>query len=136
MWLIKYDWDDILPEDYSNFLAEYYLKLIVINEIRIPRWIGWNSSDTCIEIHRFADALIKAYAFVKYLRIIRGKEVIFTLRSAKTRVAPTKTVSVPRLELCAAELLTESSKKFLGFMPIAKSTIHLWSDSKDVLFWL
>ncbi|GFR18242.1 hypothetical protein TNCT_7191 [Trichonephila clavata] len=51
----------------------------------------------------FCDASTKAYAAVIYLK---SKQEIH-LVSAKTRVAPIKQLTIPRLELCGALLLAE-----------------------------
>ncbi|GFR12555.1 uncharacterized protein TNCT_263951 [Trichonephila clavata] len=54
-------------------------------------------------LHGFCDASTKAYAAVVYLK---SKQEIH-LVSAKTRVAPIKQLTTPRLELCGALLLAE-----------------------------
>ncbi|GFW99952.1 integrase catalytic domain-containing protein [Trichonephila clavipes] len=56
-----------------------------------------------IILHGFCDASTKAYAAVVYLK---SKQEIH-LVSAKTRVAPIKQLTIPRLELCGALLLAE-----------------------------
>ena len=47
-----------------------------------------------------------------------------------------KQVSIPRLELCGAELLARLIKKVLAILYIPMDSVHLWTDSRLVLTWL
>ena len=50
----------------------------------------------------------RTYAAVVYVRIDEGNGLSrVSLLTAKTKVAPVKTVSIPNLELCGAVLLTK-----------------------------
>ena len=83
-----------------------------LNNIAIPRYIGntYNNHVTPIELHTFGDASESAYAAVTYLKSIDDDGNAFiTLMYSKTRVAPVKIVSIPRLELLAAVLAAKSS---------------------------
>ena len=53
-------------------------------------------------LHSFADASLKAYGAVVFLT--QGNEVSFII--AKSRVAPLKQLTLPRLELMAALVAT------------------------------
>ena len=81
--------------------------LPLLESARIPRWCGVDAATSHCELHGFADASSRAYAAVVYARIVRREAgpARVTLLVAKTRVAPVRTVSIPRLELCAAALL-------------------------------
>jgi hypothetical protein len=60
-----------------------------------------------IEVHGFADASSRAYAAIVYLRVILSESNFqVSLICAKTKVAPVKTISIPRLELNAVVLLS------------------------------
>ncbi|XP_046745774.1 uncharacterized protein LOC124411010 [Diprion similis] len=109
--------------------------LPAISNFRIPRWLGLNSSQQTVELHGFGDASQLAYAAVVYLRIIRDGQSSVTLVSSKTKVAPVKQVSLPRLELCAANLVTRLAKTILAMLKL-DCPAHLWSDSTITLAWI
>ena len=136
LWLLKCDWDDNLPDGYVRTFSEFYEKLKALEAIRIPRWIHLSSTGCTVELHGFADASEKAFAAVVYLRVIKEGKSQVTLQCAKTSVAPIKSVSLPRLELCAAHLLTKLVKHFLEKMKFENLAVHLWSDSNNTLAWI
>ncbi|KAL7724972.1 hypothetical protein ACLKA6_009761 [Drosophila palustris] len=57
------------------------------------------------------------------------------LLCSKARVAPLKTLTVPKLELCAAHLLALLIQDIVK-MRLFDCRIHCWSDSSVVLSWL
>lgn len=68
---------------------------------------------------------------------MRSDGYIFTnLVTSKTRVAPVKQVSLPRLELCAAHLLVRLMVTLTNSMHLQDCEIFAWSDSTVVLAWL
>ncbi len=61
-----------------------------------------------IQLHGFSDVSESAYAGVVYLRIVDSfGRVHTTLVISKTKVLPIKRLSIPRLELCGAEILVD-----------------------------
>ena len=96
--------DDIQLRYNSRKRLELRKNLTTINTISIPRFLG-TTNDSKVEIHGFCDASQSAYAAVVFLKIMNEDKVLVQLASAKTRVAPIKQQSLPRLELFAAVLL-------------------------------
>ena len=107
-----------------------------INRIRIPRWINFSPSAK-IEFHGFSDASEKAYSVVLYARVtpIDGLNTV-TLLFAKTRVAPIKVISLPKLELCGAVLLANMTHNLLKQLKLPLHQTYFWTDSSIVLAWL
>ncbi|XP_058828497.1 uncharacterized protein LOC131688312 [Topomyia yanbarensis] len=79
----------------------------------------------------------EAYAAVAYLRTINTEgEPECTLVSAKTKVAPLKPMSIPRLELQAAVLGVRLKRCIIEGHTIPISRCVFWSDSSTVLAWI
>ncbi|XP_058977874.1 uncharacterized protein LOC131802204 [Musca domestica] len=59
-------------------------------------------TDTEVQLHTFVDASKDGYAAVCYFRLKKNDTIVCSIVGSKTRVAPIKITSVPRLELMAA----------------------------------
>ena len=135
LWTLTKEWEQKLPDEQTEYWKSCYNALSKIAEIRIPRWIGVQPAARAYKLHGFADASKLAYAGVVYLRII-GEDAQVFLLGFKTKVAPIKTLSIPRLELCAAQLVMKYTKGFVEDLKLTPLSVHLWTDSKDLLYWL
>ena len=83
-------------------------------------------------IHCFADASQKAYGAVIFLT--DNNRVSYVL--AKTRLAPLKHLTLPRLELMIALIATRLTHFVMMHLPLQDSPIFIWSDSQFVLHWV
>ncbi|XP_039967839.1 uncharacterized protein LOC120779562 [Bactrocera tryoni] len=135
IWLDKTDWDESLKpltlHRWNSFVKDYEN----INKIEIPRWTHFDPTAT-IEFHGFSDASEKAYAATLFIRVSVGHKIWTTLLVSKTRVAPIKTVSLPRLELCGAVLLANLVNSTLSQLHLTQYKNYFWTDSTIVLAWL
>ncbi|UYV79842.1 hypothetical protein LAZ67_18000896, partial [Cordylochernes scorpioides] len=89
------------------------------------------------EMHGFCDSSELAYSAVCYLRITYENNQIETiLLTAKTKVAPIKKITIPRLELCAALMLAQLQSQTTQALPFNIDEQFYWTDSKIVLAWI
>ncbi|XP_043466289.1 uncharacterized protein LOC122501089 [Leptopilina heterotoma] len=136
LWRNQLDWDDHLPATLTQRWLAFIDHLPLLSMIRCPRWIG-TQPDDLIELHGFGDASAIAYAAVVFLRIRKSNGTFLSrIVASKTRVAPVKTISIPRLELCAAVLVIELLTRVITELRLSDSSIYAWSDSQIVLHWL
>ncbi|XP_043271180.1 uncharacterized protein [Venturia canescens] len=90
-----------------------------------------------MELHGFADASQRAYSAVVYLRVLKSPtDTSVSLIAAKSRVAPLKTVAIPRLELNGIVLLVRLLEYVREALKIEKIPVHGWTDSTVALSWL
>ncbi|GFY61079.1 integrase catalytic domain-containing protein [Trichonephila inaurata madagascariensis] len=83
-----------------------------------------------------ADASAQAYGACLYLKSENANETQIRLLCSKTRVTPLKTLSIPRLELLAATLLSKLATKVVKIIDLKFDEVHLFSDSKVILDWI
>ncbi|XP_062704114.1 uncharacterized protein LOC134286510 [Aedes albopictus] len=87
-------------------------------------------------MHVFVDASESAMSAVVFLRLVEGDQVECSLIAGKTRVAPLKYTSIPRLELQAAVLGCRLAKSVTENLTMNISTCTYWTASQNVLCWL
>ncbi|GFT46727.1 uncharacterized protein TNCV_1316841 [Trichonephila clavipes] len=95
--------------------------------------ISWDAKLPEDIIKRFDTS---AYTTCVFLKAEKEGKVTCQLIQARSRVAPLKELSIPRLELLACNIgaiLADSVKKDLKLENIE---LFFWSDSMDVLYWI
>ncbi|XP_076847529.1 uncharacterized protein LOC143493189 [Brachyhypopomus gauderio] len=141
LWEKRRDWDDPqLPEELLQRWHAWEAELAQLHKITLPRCYTSPSLDqpnSRRDIHVFCDASEQAYGSVAYLRTESpGGEVEVAFLAARSRVAPKKQQSVPRLELCAALTGAQLYKVISTELTLPIRNCILWSDSATVLTWL
>ncbi|XP_035218433.1 uncharacterized protein LOC118191709 [Stegodyphus dumicola] len=135
LWLTKGDWDSPIPQSLAEDLFKFQKSFNAVEHFTVPRGVTLISSDT-FELHGFCDASTLAYAAAIYCKQIHGNEIKVSLLVSKTKVAPIKQVSVPKLELCSAHLLSKLYRAVMNTLKKYKFDVYAWTDSKVVLSWL
>lgn len=138
LWIIQVDWDDTdLPADVQYEWLTICKEMNDLTKLSIPRFIGSGGKAATALLIGFADASKRAYAAAVYLYIqYETGEVKSNLVRAKSKVAPIKTLSIPRLELSAAvelaKLMDTVKTTWLGQIDLCRC----YTDSQIVLAWL
>ena len=89
-----------------------------------------------LTLHGFCDASERSYAAVIYARyVIKGK-VETSLILAKSRLTPMKAVTMPRLELQSAVLLSKAMTYVRQIIKVESKDCYLYGDSEIVQAWL
>ncbi|XP_012152147.1 uncharacterized protein LOC105664034 [Megachile rotundata] len=136
IWTIKVGWDESLPMDIHTEWHQFYQQLSLLNNVVFHRKVLANASSR-IELHGFCDANEKAYGACLYIRSMdESGEICTELLLAKSKVAPLKTQTLPRLELCGALLLTALIITARRALQVEIDRTVLWTDSTIVLHWL
>ena len=135
--MLSSDWDEPLPVQSEEAWREFLKALPALRQIQIPRYMGLTTTSQSVEVHGFSDASERAYAAVVYLQVQEATDnVQVHLISAKTKVAPLKQLSLPRLELSGAHLLTRLVAHLLSTLALRIDGVHLWTDALVALGWI
>lgn len=84
----------------------------------------------------FCDASETAYGAVAYLRAVNKDNINVSFVLSKSRLAPIKTTTIPRLELQAAVVAVSLKNAILADLDLELDKIYFWSDSMIVLHYL
>lgn len=135
LWRRKLEWDQQIPnDDFVNWKA-WFKSLDTLSEVSIPRWYGTTSQDD-VQMHVFMDASEEAYSAVIYFRVKNQQNLHCALVASKARVAPIRSLTVPRLELLAALTGVRLANSIKNSISIQVSRIVYWCDSLTVLGWI
>ncbi|XP_055623063.1 uncharacterized protein LOC129766521 [Toxorhynchites rutilus septentrionalis] len=131
-------WDEKIPQRLVPRWKQWIFKLKTAVKLEIPRCYSTKlSNPSKIELHVFMDASEDAFAAAAaYIRVECNQEVDISLITAKTRVAPTKGMTIPRLELQAAVLGTRLANTVKMETRLKFDKQVMWSDSTTVLAWI
>nr|XP_041631503.1 uncharacterized protein LOC121502341 [Drosophila kikkawai] len=137
IWRQKIQWDEPLPEEIGRAFAAWRRQMDAVGQFRCPRHYFGHGAVRTIELHVFVDASQSAFAAVAYWRVMyEDGKVLASFVCAKTKCAPMRTMSIPRLELQAAVLGTRLINTIKEEHSVDISETVLWTDSKTVLRWI
>jgi len=137
LWTSGVSWDDPIPADIETSWSRYQSELHLIEHILIPRRITCDNMIS-MQLHAFSDSSEKGYAVAIYLQVETTTEIHCQLITGKSKVAPLKKTTIPRLELCGAVLAASLPKlvttTFNERLKINET--YAWTDSTTALAWI
>ncbi|XP_070510416.1 uncharacterized protein [Cardiocondyla obscurior] len=136
IWRHGLHWDESVPQIIYSKWLEFSTQLKIMKQITFDRKIFLNDYND-VQLHGFCDASSVGYGACLYMRTPGiNDRVNSELICAKSRVAPLKPITIPRLKLCGALLLTRLYQEITDITRIKSNRIIFWCDSTIVLQWL
>ncbi|GFV33952.1 integrase catalytic domain-containing protein [Trichonephila clavipes] len=132
------EWDSELPPKLRHKWQQWSSEAEGLTEIKIPRFYLGNIDQEISksEIHCFSDASKSAYGTILYLRFVTcNNEIETSFICSKSRVAPLKSLTLPRLELTAALLSARLAKQVSSCLKF-DANIYYWTDSLISYYWI
>ncbi|XP_065915563.1 uncharacterized protein [Dysidea avara] len=131
LWQQHINWDTNLSEELNKTWNQISRDIVQATALPFPRQCASSPTTSEPTLHIFVDGSPRAYGAAVYLQ--QGTNC--TLVMSKSRAAPLKKHSLPRLELMAAVV----AARLCSFVKTSLNTITnlvLWSDSQIVLSWI
>ena len=132
----KLDWDEQIPSPQRVCWEKWRHDICQLKSRTIPRCYKPKGFGEIINtsLHCFPDASNEGYGVGSYLRFVNEEGSIATsLVMGKSRVAPIKQISVPRMELTAAVVSVRVSRLLQKELTYPDLRIFFWTDSQAVL---
>jgi len=131
-------WDEMIPTDLLFRWSRWQEQLPKVEELKVMRCVKPPGiSDAAFTLHHFCDASEVGYGVASYLRSddFRGN-CSCSLLIARSRLAPIKTITIPRLELSAAALAVQLDKLIRAELDVKLCRSWFWTDSSIVLSYI
>ena len=134
---VSKDWDAYLDPVHQNRWDVFHKDIDESLGLQIPRYFGTGPLSSAILVG-FSDASENAYSSCVYIRSKTEQGVTSSLVVSKTRVAPLKTQSIPRLELLGALILSRLMKRTAEELQkvIQLDRVICCTDAEIVLCWI
>lgn len=137
LWRSGIQWDESVPQGIHTRWSTYKTQLDELSQLEIPRFTNFNANRQAMQVHGFCDASQQAYGACVYIRaMLDDNSYRSTLLCSKSRIAPVKGISLPRLELSAALLLARLMERIRAAIDLTNIPTFLWSDSTITLNWI
>lgn len=135
VWRSNINWDEAIKTEQFEQWSLWLRELPSIEKLSIPR-AYFSSNVLEVEMHTFVDASEEAYAACVYFKAAINNTAECRLVTSKSRVAPIRSCSIPRLELQSAVLGSRLANRVMKDHRFNVIRKIFWSDSRTVLAWI
>ena len=132
-------WDEKIPHMLQKTWNKWLQYLPLLSTFKIRRCLKSPSLGRVahVELHHFADASERGYGTASYIRIIDvSGRIECSLLGSKSRLAPIRSISIPRLELSAAVLAVRVNHSMIRALCASIDRVFFWTDSTAVLRYI
>lgn len=135
----KLKWDQPLSEDDQRRWEKWKAELGKLPELQLDRCIKPTDFGNIVthHLHHFSDASNCAYGSVSYLRTTNDEgQIHCSFVFGKSRLAPLKQLTIPKLELAGATLSVRADKMIRSELEVPLTDSVFWTDSMLVLRYI
>ncbi|XP_073820609.1 uncharacterized protein [Musca autumnalis] len=137
VWRYDIRWDENIPNELFDIWNNWRDELKNVAQVSVPRYYFRIGLPETVELHIFVDASEDAFGAVSYWMSIKSDgEIEVSFITSKTKCAPLKSMTIPRLELQAAVLGTRLLCTIEKEHSVKVSRRICWSDSSTVINWI
>ena len=133
------EWDDPLSPENQVRWSKWLEELPLLDQFKVERCLvpaDFGKLVKC-ELHHFCDASLSAYGSVSYLRAVNAEGKIHcALLLGKSRLAPIRQMTIPRLELSAAVIAGRMDRMLSRELTLEIQDSVYWTDSMIVLQYI
>ena len=133
-WKEKINWDTELPNTLGRRFTKWANELKYLKDLEIPRKLPELNENTTL--HVFVDASKSAYAASIFVRNSDGGDIKCQLLQAKSRVAPLKPITIPRLEILACTIGARLAHTVKEDPNLKNIRTFFYTDSMNALYWI
>lgn len=129
------EWDDHLSDHLKEEWLKFRTELFQVKQVSMPRCVVSKAIAASYTLHGFGDASNLGFGCCIYITTENEDgQCSSRLLCSKSRVAPLRKQTMPRLELCASVLLSQLMEKVVACMDIKFKHMYFWTDSTITLF--
>ena len=137
LWQTRVDWDTEVPTAVQGKWIELFKEMKELDNVSFKRALLTADAAEKPSLCLFSDASQEAFGACAYLRQkIEDGRFDVTFIAAKSRVAPLKQLTIPRLELQAAVLASRLAKSIQEESRIEFKDVKFFTDSSIALAWI